>query len=454
MPSILAVVVGSLGARASAGGAAEEAWRALFAQPDPAAATKQIEAVLSACGNDAGRLKSLIAADRAYEAFGRGWQRRTVTVLEGRTPHEAEFYLRVPKGYSPRRSYPLLLAAHWQNGSGEEVGQSMRLLLGDAVDRYVLVAPTLPAKERGFTAQPFQVQAYLKSLAWARVHLNVDDDRILVSGYGQGGYVAWHLAVMYPRLFAAAVPMAGPPYFQGAPYSIPSYLENLDHLPVWAIWGRSDRLAPGDFGNVDGCRLAAERLKKLGNSHFKPTELPGVGHYRCWPKASEFVRFLSAHKRQAVPAAFRHYFHLPQHTRGYYVEALKGGRRPIRFDKPITVEMPAAGAETPTRAEILAAGTRHLAKWLFKMWVERDRAKNALRVRPMGVVKVRVYVTEGLFDLSAPATIQFGRATWTGRVPVSARCMLLHYAATRDATARVYNEIDLQILGESSVRYK
>ena len=87
------------------------------------------------------------------------------------------------------------------------------------------------------------------------------------------------------------------------------------------------------------------------------------------------------------------------------------------------------------------------------MWVDVDRARNALRVRPMGVTKVRVFITDGLFDLGKPVELRFARAKWQGRMPLSARCMLLHYAATRDATGLVYNEIDLQILGKSAARY-
>ena len=451
---IVVSVVGCIGGQAFGGAAAQKAWEALFAEADPAAATKQIDAVLAACGGDAAKLKALIAADAAYEAFTPGWKRAALRVGQGQAACDVEFLFRVPKGYSPKRSFPLLLAAHWQDGSGDGIGRSMEILLGKAADDYVLLAPTLPDKERGFVAAPLQVEGYLRPLAWARVNLNIDDDRIYVAGYGQGGYVAWHLAVMHPRLFAAAVPMAGLPYFQGAPYTAACYLENLDHLPVWAVWGRNDRGGPAQLTNAAASRLAAERLKELSNARFKGTELPGVGHYQCWPKGSDFVRFLSAHKRRREPEKFRHYFHLPAHARGYYVEALKGGRRPMSFDRAFDVDVPSTQPREPTRQELFDAVSKHLARRLFKMWVELDRSANALQVRPFGITKVRVFVTEGLFDLSKPAELRFGRAKWTHQVPLSPRCILLHYAATRDAARLVHNEIDLQILGETSVRYE
>ena len=200
--------------------------------------------------------------------------------------------------------------------------------------------------------------------------------------------------------------------------------------------------------------MAAERLKKLGNTHFRGTELPRAGHTRCWPKAADFVRFLAAHKRTRVPVKYRRHFHRPAHARGYYVEALKGGRRPFNFDRPFDVDVPSTQPHEPTPQELTDAAGRHVAKRLFKMWVDVDRSRNALRIRPLGVTKVRVFVTEGLLDLTAAAELQFGRAKWQGKMPLSARCVLLHYAATRDATGLVYNEIDLQMLGETAARYQ
>ena len=454
----LAILTGSLAwacfaGRAVGETAAEKAWRELFAQPGPAAAEKQIGAVLAACENDVTALRRLIAADAAYEAFEPGWKRAALRVGKGPDARDVAFFLRVPRGYDRRKSYPLLLGAHWKDGTGDAIGRSMEVLLGAAVEQYVLVAPTMPDPQNGFAATEMQVQAYLRCLAWARVNLNVDDDRIYVAGYGQGGSVAWHLAVMYPRLFAAAVPMAGVPHFQGAPYTLTCYLENVEHLPVWAVWGAKDAGKSAHLGTRAGSRLTAARLKKLGNTHFRGTELPTAGHARCWPKSGDFGRFLSRHKRNRVPAKFRRYFHLPAHARGYCVEAVKGGRRPFSFGKPYDIDVPSTQPHEPTSQELFDAASRHLAKRLFKMWVDVDRARNALRVRPMGVTKVRVFITDGLFDLGKPVELRFARAKWQGRMPLSARCMLLHYAATRDATGLVYNEIDLQILGKSAARY-
>ena len=131
---------------------AKKAWRELFAQANPPGAMKQIRGVLRAVEYDVGKLKALIASDGAYRALKPGWHKAAVRVAAGERTAEVEFVLRVPKGYSPAKSYPLVLAAHGQGGSGEEMGRSTEVLLGKAVEAYLIVAPTLPDKDRGFLA--------------------------------------------------------------------------------------------------------------------------------------------------------------------------------------------------------------------------------------------------------------------------------------------------------------
>lgn len=83
-----------------------------------------------------------------------------------------------------------------------------------------------------------------------------------------------------------------------------------------------------------------------------------------------------------------------------------------------------------------------------------DRPDNTLTIRPRAIRTIRLYVTDGMFDLSKPVTIRFWSGEWTARIPVSARCLLTHYAATRDQTALIYNELELDISGRVTVQYE
>ncbi len=442
-----------LAAAAAAGGQdrpASAALGELFAGDGPAG-EKQIAAAVALCGADAARAAERIAADADYEPFAPGWHRRTIQVAQGRTRHQVEFFIRVPRGYAGAKAWPVLLAAHGQHGSGRTIARTAEMLLGGAAEKYILVAPTMPGP-RTYNAKPYQEQAYLKPLGWVRRHLNVDDDRIYVTGYSQGGHCAWHLATMFPRHFAAAVPMAGIPLFEGHPYTNYLYLENLSNLPVWAIWGEKDRSPPAG-GNVDFCRAAAKRLEQLGNTKFKGTELAGVGHGGCYPPRGRLAAYLASHRRRPVPAKIERAFHLAHHGRGYYVEATELAHKPLRLSEPISVKVPWRNGKAPTSQQTRSALDERLAEKMFRLSCELDRDANALSIRATNVRAVRVYVTEGLFDLSRPVTLRWSGRQWRGTVRSSARCLLTHYGATRDATARVHNEIDMDRAGRVTVRF-
>lgn len=67
--------------------------------------------------------------------------------------------------------------------------------------------------------------------------LNIDKDRIYVTGLSMGGYGTWRLAATYPDRFAAAVPICG----GGDPEKM---AKPLSKLPIWAFHGGKDTVVP------------------------------------------------------------------------------------------------------------------------------------------------------------------------------------------------------------------
>ena len=438
-------------ARADKQSDVRNAWDALFANPNRAASPEQISAVLQAVSNDAGKLRKLIAADVAYEDQRPGWQSHKTRVTDGKTAYDVTFHVRIPKGYTPQKPWPLLLAMHGYSGNGPSIGRFMERRLGGQLEKYIIVAPTMPGKDK-WNGKPYQEQVHLVPLAWARRALNVDDDRIAISGISQGGHGAWHLVVMFPYLFSAAVPMAGMPAFDGPLSMATSYLENQQHVDVWAVWGAHDRSAPGKLGVVDFNRMVAARLKKLSNRRFKGTELSGVGHGSI-PLPAEFAAWLdpAKHKRTVLPEQFTHMFHLAHHGRGYYLEAPGTTFNAAELKKPFRIRSPVP--RKLTRDEFVKAVQARNRRTRLWFRADLDRSKNALTVKARGIRRLRLYVMDGMFDLSRPVIIRYWHGTWRGKIPVSPKCMLMHYAATRDQTALVVNELDLPFGKRAAVRY-
>jgi hypothetical protein len=247
--------------------------------------------------------------------------------------------------------------------------------------------------------------------------------------------------------------MAGTPFFEGFPYTSTMYLENLGNLPLWSIWGELDRPDPPLRGQVHFNRDATARLKALGNTLYKGTEVPGGGHKDCWPPGDSLPTYLAGAKREPVPQRLTHAFHLTAHARGYYIEAVQFVRPAMRLDQPVRVRLTKTGNAKPTDEEFERATREVFEKGLFRFSGELDRAGNSLTIRPDGIRAVRLYVMDGMFDLSREVTLKFGARVWRGRVTASARCVLTHYSATRDATALVLNELEMTDLGKVTVKW-
>jgi pimeloyl-ACP methyl ester carboxylesterase len=422
----------------------------LFAQDDPPAAQAQLQSVVDAAGNDTAKLKEAIAADAAYEAMPPGWMRRTVQVLDGKDKYDVEYFVRVPEGYDGKKALPLLVLCHGQHNNGMHIGKAMELRLGRGANDYVILSPSMPGEEV-YNARQYQEQSYLRPMGWVRTHLNIDDDRMFISGYSQGGHHTWHMAAMHERLWAAAVPMAGVPWFEGEPWTQLCYLGNLRNVPVWALWGEKDRADPKAQGNVDLCRQTAERLKKLGDENFTGTELANTGHGGCWAPTGQLLKFLADKKRGSLPRNFEHSFHAANNARAYYLEATAFQWKPLDLSKRLEVAMPGGVATSQSARDAIQ---EHVSRKLFKMTCKLETEKNTITIQGLGIRTVRLYVMEGMFDLSKPVTIRYLGRIWTGRITPSARCMIEHYAATRDQTQLYLNELDLDLSRQVQQRYK
>lgn len=94
--------------------------------------------------------------------------------------------------------------------------------------------------------------------------LPVDPKRVYITGYSMGGYGTFHLLAQEPKMWAAAVPVAG----GGNPGSVKDYKK----VPIWVFHGGADKVVP-----VTQSQSMVEALKKA-RSEVKYTEFEGEGH--------------------------------------------------------------------------------------------------------------------------------------------------------------------------------
>jgi predicted peptidase len=209
------------------------------------------------------------------------------------------YYLYVPQDYNPAQKYPLVLLLH---GGGERSTptntsvQNEKVLLDDAyahvwsadytapgnpqVQQHwpsFIVIPQLstgqnwvnvPAHD-GSYSQPAQPAAGLlaaKELldALQKQYINIDANRLYITGLSLGGYGTWDAIERWPNYFAAAVPIAGA--------GDPSKASVLKAMPIWAFHGSSDTTVP-----VSGSRDMIAAIQAAGGRP-RYTEFVGQGH--------------------------------------------------------------------------------------------------------------------------------------------------------------------------------
>ncbi|MBU0640876.1 MAG: dienelactone hydrolase family protein [Planctomycetes bacterium] len=180
----------------------------------------------------------------------------------------------LPFGHATDKAAPLIIALH---GYGDRAGGSPTLWRNVAAQAgAILVAPQAvhPAAPGGYSwlaagsahgdDADYLVQL---TLEFVRSRFKIDETRIVLAGFSQGGFAAYWVGARHPETFCGVIPM-GCGYIRAldAPPKPPA--ENPPRF--YFMVGELDRAA-------DACRVAAADFAAAGY----PTKLrvyPGVGH--------------------------------------------------------------------------------------------------------------------------------------------------------------------------------
>jgi dienelactone hydrolase len=178
------------------------------------------------------------------------------------------YRLKLPPEYHIGRSYPVLIAlCH-----GSESGRDMVKRWGDEAAKrgYILACPDWDQGTGVYTYTSAEHALVLDTLRDLRQHFNVDSDRVFLTGYGEGGNMAWDVGLSHPDLFAGVVPIAGQPMYHAA-----AYWTNAMDLPVYIVWG--DHM--GGRGSKDDQKKTNGNLAIYNTfkDHWMPSGYPALG---------------------------------------------------------------------------------------------------------------------------------------------------------------------------------
>jgi len=210
--------------------------------------------------------------------------------LKGPDGGSIRYLLYVPDDYAKRdKPWPLVLFLH---GAGER-GANLdlvkkhgppKLIAAGKAFPFLCVSPQCP--KSGWWDRPAQIAALVALLDHLQATLNVDVDRVYLTGLSMGGFGTWALAMAHPGRFAALAPICG----KGAP----SKADRIAHIPTWVFHGAKDPVVPVRFSEE-----MVEALKKAGGQP-KFTVYPGAKH-DSWTQTyanPDFWKWLLAQRRK------------------------------------------------------------------------------------------------------------------------------------------------------------
>ena len=183
-----------------------------------------------------------------------------------------EYKIMAPKTIEDGRKYPLILALHGRGGSTAAAAKLASTELREKFPCFVMVPES--TKDGNWVQSPRRAKKKKSSKAMLPAALEaldalikkhpIDTNRIYVTGQSMGGVGTFGAISLRPKMFAAAIPVAGG--------WDPAEADKLKNIPIWVFHGDNDKVVPTQYSQD---MVAA--LKEAGGSP-KYTEFKGVGH--------------------------------------------------------------------------------------------------------------------------------------------------------------------------------
>jgi predicted peptidase len=234
-------------------------------------------------------------------------------VFKSKSGQELNYRILYPENYKKSEKYPVMLFLH---GAGERGNDNEKQLIHGATlfldpanrEKYpaIVLFPQCPEGKswasldirtgeggrkiynRPNGTKPGEMALLLNGLLKDILKDNkVDAKRVYIMGLSMGGFGTLEMLYLYPKTFAAAVPICG------------GHLTDLasvyaKSVPVWLFHGAKDTVVPPEFS-----RDLYAKLKELG-AEVKYTEFPDANH-DSWTgtfATPELLPWIFSHKRK------------------------------------------------------------------------------------------------------------------------------------------------------------
>lgn len=156
---------------------------------------------------------------------------------------------------------------------------------------FVVVSPQCPE------GQIWSNEVLLSLLDEVSAKLNVDTNRIYLTGLSMGGYGTWNLGLAYPERFAALAPICGGGDTIRILLTEGRQARALKSLPVWAFHGAKDTVV-----KLEESERMVNALKEVGCKEVELTVYPDAGH-DAWTETYNnemLYQWFLKHKRRSA----------------------------------------------------------------------------------------------------------------------------------------------------------
>tara|TARA_B100001057_G_scaffold394042_1_gene403150 strand:- start:8213 stop:9148 length:936 start_codon:yes stop_codon:yes gene_type:complete len=175
------------------------------------------------------------------------------------------YVLRFPENFKKNKKYPLVIFLHGGvNSDIRRLNGRIRTVNSFYIpenDQYIIASPI----KLGYDWSPKKIQDMLEDI---KLNLNIDLDRIYLTGLSMGGRGTFIVASELPDTFAAIMPLS--PHH--TPYSYLPLANKVSHIPTFLHHSTNDRTSKFSVAND-----MFEKLKKINENLV--FDIGNSGHY-------------------------------------------------------------------------------------------------------------------------------------------------------------------------------
>ena len=277
----------------------------------------------------------------------------TATFVSSVDDTEQPFALWVPKTYSRRKAYPLMVVLHGSDADHRMIPEQCFEIHERGFSEDVILLSPFGRGDIDYTG-PGETDIW-EAMNWVKANYRIDARRQYLTGLSLGGYAAWQLACEYPEQWAAIAPICG-----GGDVKAVAAMKSV---PVWCVHGERDDIVP-----VENARRMVDALK-LSGGKVRYDELRGWGHnvwdwlYDADRKKDSLVEWFLQQRKAKAPAPV-----LAVKRRGTFLDL---------FNERIILTYPAQ-SPVPRETELLRQQIERLARF---SWGENTMRSGQLLVR-------------------------------------------------------------------------